>query len=45
MQHFALEQALNYLIQTGAINLKPLDGKNHSIFIERLAARCQLYLH
>ncbi|CAC9584620.1 hypothetical protein [uncultured Gammaproteobacteria bacterium] len=27
MQHFALEQALNYLIQTGAINLKPLDGK------------------
>ena len=27
MQHFALEQALNYLIQTGEIDLKPLDNK------------------
>ncbi len=27
MQYFALEQALNYLIQTGNLDLKPLDNK------------------
>ena len=27
MQHFVLEQALNFLIQNGAIDLKPLDQK------------------
>ncbi|WP_428086741.1 ubiquinone biosynthesis accessory factor UbiJ [Candidatus Thioglobus sp.] len=27
MQHFVLEQALNFLIQNGALDLKPLDKK------------------
>ena len=37
MQHFALEQALNYLIQTGEIDLKPLDNKTIRFSLQDLS--------